>query len=221
MPDPSAPVLGALSIVRNTDAVLQNKGIELNLAYDVFRSKGNDISLTFRLNGSINNQKVEGIQSGGGRVSEGLVVTPNGGLLREYFLYKYLGVNPANGNLLFEDANGNPTENPKDSDRRLMGVNRLPKYQGGFGFDLNVKNFFVSSTFTFAAKVKRFDYDMSGFYNPNNLSAFNVDRDLLNAWTPTNTNTNVPSLKAANLGLQGNSDRFLVDTSYLRLRNIG
>ncbi|AKH96015.1 SusC/RagA family TonB-linked outer membrane protein [Elizabethkingia anophelis] len=220
MPDPSAPVLGTLSIVRNTDAVLQNKGIELNLAYDVFRNKGNDVSLTFRLNGSINNQKVEGIQSGGGKVSEGLVVTPNGGLLREYFLYKYIGVNPANGNLLFEDINGNPTENPKDSDRRLMGVNRLPKYQGGFGFDLNVKNFFVSSTFTFAAKVKRFDYDMSGFYNPNNLSAFNVDRDLLNAWTPTNTNTSVPSLKAANLGLQGNSDRFLVDTSYLRLRNI-
>ncbi|WP_407482200.1 SusC/RagA family TonB-linked outer membrane protein [Elizabethkingia meningoseptica] len=220
MPDPSAPILGTLSIVRNTDAVLQNKGIELNLAYDVFRNKGNDISLTFRLNGSINNQKVEGIQSGGGRVSEGLVVTPNGGLLREYFLYKYLGVNPTNGNLLFEDANGNPTESPKDSDRKLMGVNKLPKYQGGFGFDLNVKNFFVSSTFTFAAKMKRFDYDMSGFYNPNNLSAFNVDRDLLNAWTPANTNTSVPSLKAANLGLQGNSDRFLVDTSYLRLRNV-
>ena len=56
-----------------------------------------------------------------GRVSEGLVVTPNGGLLREYFLYKYIGVNPTNGNLLFEDINGNPTENPKDSDRRLMG----------------------------------------------------------------------------------------------------
>jgi len=220
MPDPSAPVLGTLSIVRNTDAVLQNKGIELNLAYDVFRSKGNDISLTFKINGSINNQKISGIQSGGGRVSEGLVVSPNGGLLREYLLFKYLGVNPANGNLLFEDINGNPTESPKDSDRRLMGVNRLPKYQGGFGFDLNVKNFFVSSLFTFAAKLKRFDYDMSGFYNPNNLAAFNVDNDLLNAWTPTNTNTGVPSLKAANFGLQGNSDRFLVDASYIRLRNV-
>ncbi|WP_407517637.1 SusC/RagA family TonB-linked outer membrane protein [Elizabethkingia anophelis] len=220
MPDPSAPVLGTLSIVRNTDAVLQNQGIELNLAYDVFRSKGNDVSLTLRVNGSINNQEISGIQSGGGRVSQGLVVSPNGGLLREYLLFKYLGVNPANGNLLFEDINGNPTENPKDSDRRLMGINNLPKYQGGFGFDFNYKNFFASSTFTFVAKVKRFDYDMSGFYNPNNLAAFNVDNDLLNAWTPTNTNTSVPSLKAANYGLQGNSDRFLVDTSYIRLRNV-
>ncbi|NIF04453.1 SusC/RagA family TonB-linked outer membrane protein [Chryseobacterium sp. Tr-659] len=220
LPDPTAPVLGALSVVRNTDVVLQNKGFELNLAYDVLRNKENDISLTLRVNGSINNQKISGIQSGGGRIADGLLVTANGGLLREYFLYKYLGVNPNNGNLLFEDANGNPTESPKDSDRKLMGINRLPKYQGGFGFDFTYKNFFVSSTFTFVAKVKRFDYDMSGLYNPNNLAAFNVDRDLLNAWTSTNTNTDVPSLKAANLGLQGNSDRFLRDASYIRLRNV-
>ncbi|KMQ65407.1 hypothetical protein ACM46_05785 [Chryseobacterium angstadtii] len=220
MPDPTAPVLGTLSIVRNTDVILENKGIELSLAYDMLRSNGNGVSLTFRVNGSINNQKISGIKSGGGRIADGLVVTANDGLLREYFLYKYLGVNPANGNLLFEDANGNSTENPTDADRKLMGVNRLPKYQGGFGFDFGYKSFFVSSTFTFVAKVKRFDYDMSSLYNPNNIAQFNVERDLLNAWTSTNTNTNVPSLKAANLGLQGNSDRFLVDASYVRLRNV-
>ncbi|WP_114819031.1 SusC/RagA family TonB-linked outer membrane protein [Chryseobacterium sp. KLBC 52] len=220
LPDPTAPVSGTLSIVRNTDVVLQNKGIELNLAYDVIRNKENDISLTFRVNGSINNQKISGIQSGNGRITDGLVVTENGGLLREYFLYKYLGVNPSDGNLLFEDADGNPTESPKDSDRKRMGVNKLPKYQGGFGFDFSYKNFFVSSTFTFVAKLKRIDGDMSDIYNPNNLASFNVDRDLLNAWTTTNTNTDVPSLKAANVGLQGNSDRFLVDASYLRLRNV-
>ncbi|WP_080780111.1 SusC/RagA family TonB-linked outer membrane protein [Chryseobacterium phocaeense] len=220
MPDPTAPVLGTLNVIRNTDVILQNKGIEVSAAYDVVRNSKNDISLTFRVNGSINNQKISGIQSGGGRIADGLVVTANDGMLREYFLYKYLGINSTNGNLLFEDANGNATESPKDSDRRLMGINRLPKYQGGFGFDFNYKSFFVSSTFTFIAKVKRFDYDLSGLYNPNNLAAFNVDRDLLNAWTVNNTNTDVPSLKAANLGLQSNSDRFLRDASYIRLRNV-
>ncbi len=42
---------------------------------------------------------------------------------------------------------------------------------------------------------------------------------MLNAWTPTNTNTNVPSLTATNLPQTGDSDRFLRDASYLRLRN--
>ncbi|AZA84823.1 SusC/RagA family TonB-linked outer membrane protein [Chryseobacterium lactis] len=223
MPDPTAPVLGTLSIVRNTDASIVNKGIELSLAYDILKNKEKDISLTFRVNGSINTQKVDGIKSGNGRIPESSdpqYVTANGGLLREPFVYKYLGVNPNNGNLLFEDINGNPTENPTAADRRLYGKNNLPKYQGGFGMDFNYKNFFASTTFTFVARVVRYDYDMSSLYNPNNLRNFTVDKAMLNAWTPTNTNTDIPSLKAANLGLQSNSDRFIKDASYLRLRNV-
>ncbi|MCS4301435.1 SusC/RagA family TonB-linked outer membrane protein [Chryseobacterium sp. BIGb0232] len=223
MPDPSAPVLGTLSVVRNTDASIVNKGIEVSLAYDILKNKEKDISLTFRINGSINTQKIDGIKSGGGRISEGAVpqyITANGGLLREPFVYKYLGVNPANGNLLFEDINGNSTENPTVADRRLYGKNNLPKYQGGFGLDFNYSNFFASTTFTFVARVVRYDYDLSSLYNPNNLANFTVEKDLQNAWTMTNVNTDVPSLKASNLGLQGHSDRFLKDASYLRMRNV-
>lgn len=223
MPDPTAPVLGTLSIVRNTDASIVNKGIEVSLAYDILKNKENDISLTFRVNGSINTQKVDGIKSGEGQISEGRepqYITANGGLLREPFVYKYLGVNPVNGNLLFEDINGNPTENPTAADRRLYGKNNLPKYQGGFGVDFNYKNFFASTTFTFVARIVRYDYDLSSLYDPNNLGSFTVEKALQNAWTPTNTNTDVPSLKAANLGLQGHSDRFLKDASYLRMRNV-
>lgn len=223
MSDPTVPVLGTLSIVKNTDASIVNKGVELSLAYDILKNKEKDISLTFRINGSINTQKVDGIKSGGGRIFEGSnpqYVTANGGLLREPFVYKYLGVNPNNGNLLFEDINGNPTENPTAADRRLYGKNNLPKYQGGLGLDFNYKNFFTSATFTFVAKVVRYDYDMASLYDPNNLASFTVDKALLNAWTPTNTNTDIPSLKAANLGLQDNSDRFLKDASYLRMRNV-
>ena len=43
---------------------------------------------------------------------------------------------------------------------------------------------------------------------------------MLNAWTPTNTNTQVPALNAANIGLDDDSDRFLRDASYIRLRNV-
>jgi hypothetical protein len=43
---------------------------------------------------------------------------------------------------------------------------------------------------------------------------------MLNAWTPTNTNTNVPSLSATNLGAGDSSDRFLRDASFVRLRNV-
>jgi hypothetical protein len=53
-----------------------------------------------------------------------------------------------------------------------------------------------------------------------NVDPFPVSADLLNAWTPTNTNTDVPSLSNTNFDSGSISDRFLRNSSYLRLRNI-
>jgi hypothetical protein len=39
-------------------------------------------------------------------------------------------------------------------------------------------------------------------YSPGNIGTFNVTDDLLNAWTETNTGSNIPSLKAGNLSAQ-------------------
>ena len=48
----------------------------------------------------------------------------------------------------------------------------------------------------------------------------NVSADLLNAWTPTNTNTNIPSLLMTNQIYGDTSTRFLRDASFVRLKNI-
>lgn len=122
--------------------------------------------------------------------------------------------------ILFEDINGNPTENPVQADRKAAGVNSLPVYQGGFGFDVNYKGFFASTLFTYALDVHRFDFDEESLYDTGSIGQFVVSSDMLNAWTPTNTNTDVPALNATNLGLDDLSDRFLRDASYLRLRNV-
>lgn len=57
--------------------------------------------------------------------------------------------------------------------------------------------------------------------NLNNVQLFNGDSnatvDILNAWTPTNTNTDIPSAKLRGKQI---SSRFVEDGSYLRLRNI-
>jgi hypothetical protein len=54
-----------------------------------------------------------------------------------------------------------------------------------------------------------------------NAELFAVSADILNAWTPTNTNTDVPSWNAANIDAADISDRFLQDASFIRLRNLG
>ncbi len=211
---PTSPVTGTYGLTKNSNIDVTNRGYELTLAYDVVR---ND-NLVFTVRGNINQNHNE---VGGLSAPEpsGLTITQNGGQTFEYFLIPYAGVNPANGNLLFVAADGSLTETPNpDTDKRATGKSELPEYQGGFGFDFDYKGFFASSNFTFAQKLWRFDYDLQGLYDPTSLGQFVVTDDLLNAWTTTNTNTNVPSLTASNLGSEGDSDRNLKDASYVRLR---
>ncbi|AKK72848.1 hypothetical protein OK18_09630 [Chryseobacterium gallinarum] len=212
----SSPV-GTTFIRQNSDADVVNKGIELNLKYDIIKRE--DLQLSIRGNGAYNNQKVGGLP-GDGEIRSGNYITRNGSKISEFFVYKYAGVNQGNGNLLFYDINGNLTENPKESDRVQTGKNYLPEFQGGFGFDVNYKGMFASATFTYVAKIWRYDFDYASLMDPTSLGTFNASKDLLNAWTPDNTNTAVPSLTAANLALDAQSDRFIVDASYLRLRNV-
>ncbi len=206
---------GVYSITQNTPINILNKGLELSLAYDIVRST--DWKFTVRGNGSLNKQTVEDLPR---IVDASTYLGTNGMAWMVPYVYHYLGVNPNNGNLLFEDINGSPTETPTLADRKPLKYNSDPRYQGGFGFDLNYKGLYLNTTFTFVAGYYRFDYDMAGLYGVDNLGQFNVSSDLLNAWTPTNANSNIPALNASNYSYQDYSDRFLVDASYVRLRNI-
>lgn len=218
--NPVTPSSGTPILTKNTDVLIVNSGIELNIAYDLIKTT--DIKWTLRANGAMNNNKVKNYQLNNGRLftSDGLYVSQNGGRINEPYVFHYLGVNPANGNLLFEDANGNPTENPVQADRKAAGVNNIPVYQGGFGFDFDYKGFFASTLFTYAFDVKRFDNDYAGLLDKGSIGQFTVSNELLNAWTSTNTNTNIPAINSSNAGLSDQSDRFLVDASYIRVRNI-
>jgi TonB-linked SusC/RagA family outer membrane protein len=221
LPNPVPGPSGTNIVPRNTPATLTNFGHEIQLAYDLIRNDANKMKLTIRGNAAHNTNEVNGIVTNNGRIQHGTVnVSDNGGMYYEYYTVPYVGVNPVNGELLFEDINGNITQNVTSADQRKTGKSFQPKWQGGFGFDFEYQGFFASSTFTFVTDVWRFDTDFESIMDPTNLGQFTVASNLVNAWTPTNTNTNVPSLSAANLGSDDLSDRFLSDASYVRLRNL-
>ena len=217
--DPVSPIVGTVNLNLNSDIVVENKGVELNLAYDLVKNQ--DFRFTIRGNGAYNKNEVSNIGTSNGKIINGNTVLQNGQTVNEFYLYPYVGVNQLNGNLLFQTANGTASEVPLvDADRFATGKSYIPVYIGGFGFNADYKGFFASTDFSFTQKVYRFDFDLAGLYDPDAMSQFVVSSDLLNAWTPANTNTDVPSLTANNYGSQDNSDRFLKDASYVRLRNL-
>jgi len=197
---------------------MKNSGVELLLSYDLFKT--NDFRFTFNFNGSYNKNELVDLRQDDGEIYGGGNTTlREGDSFGQFFLVPYAGVNPATGNLLFYNQAGDLTENPNpETDRRYTGKNSIPTYQGGFGIDVEYKGFFFRSDFSFVQDIYRFDFDLSGFEDAASIGLFRSSTDLLNAWTPENQITDVPSLGATNIGLDSSSDRYLKDASYVRLR---
>jgi len=198
---------------RGNYGALKNEGFEAVLRYNIFNKS--DYKLTIFANGSYNKNTIKKLSI---PVSTGSLLLVEGGSINEWNLVPYLGVNPNNGNELYLDSNGNVSEQALDKDRRKTGKNYFPKYTGGFGFNSEYKGFFLDALFSFQAKFWRSDNQLAWALNPSYMRAGNnVSADLLNAWTPTNTNTDIPSLNAP---MSSITDRLLYDASFLRMKNV-
>lgn len=217
-PTPISPALnGAQTSISANVGELQNTGWDLQLNYDLFKAKRQgDFGMTLNLVANYNRQKIVDLGPGGD-IPYGLRV---GGVIGEIYAAPFVGVNPANGNLLFEDQNGNITEDLIESDQRATGLNAYPDYQGSVGFDAEYKNFFLTTQFNYAVGVDRYDFDYADFVDPTAIGQFRHSRELLNAWQQPGDITNIPSLNATNLSDDGLSDRYLREADYLRLRFI-
>lgn len=200
--------------IKGNNGKLRNEGVELSLKYNLLNKQ--DYKLSLYANGAYNKGTVLEANT-----STDVLRYAPGSMIGEWFLVDYVGVNQANGELLF-DVNGEIVEEfDQLNDTKATGKSYLPKYTGGFGINSTVKNFFLDAHFSFQADVWRMD-DLEGWLNnPSLLQRDRMSSDLLNAWTPTNTNTNVPSLTSVNASSYSDySDRFLRDASFVRLKNV-
>ena len=194
---------------------LENRGFDLDLHYDVFKSTSpNQPQLTLNFVGNYNKNEITELPDG---QTELIGTGRVGGPIFEYYQYRYAGVNPANGNKLFLTANDELTETPNvDTDRVWTNKNIYPDYIGSVGFDFSWKGLFVTTLFNYTIGTDRFDNDYAGLMNPASIGDFRHSSDILDAWTPENRGGLVPSNTASNLAFNG--DRWITDNSYSRLR---
>jgi hypothetical protein len=107
------------------------------------------------------------------------------------------------------------------TDRVVLG-SPLPTYYGGFTNNFNYKGVELEVFFRFQGGNQIYNQTAQEVLYSNGF--INSGKGILNRWTPTNTNTDVPKLfyggdNSINLGSQANS-RFLEDASFVRLQNI-
>lgn len=202
--------------IKGNNGKMRNRGIEGALRYTPFKTR--DLRLSVFANTAYNVNKILELPSEN--------FTPNlvhaiGGMSYQWQLYRYVGINKDNGNHLFLDKNGSITEKPTDNDRILTGKGVFAKYTGGFGLDMDYKGFYLTSLFSYQAGGWVIDAMKYWIDLPDRVaSGLNGSRDLLNSWTPTNRDTNIASLTATNTELTYSSDKYLVKSDFIKLKNI-
>lgn len=120
------------------------------------------------------------------------------------------------GDIRFRDLDGNGTIDAEDRD--YLG-SFLPDFTYGLNFDAQFKNFDLT-LFIQGVQGNKV-YNGTKVLSQGMLRLFNSETAVLNAWTPQNTNTDVP--RAVNGDPNQNSrtsDRFLEDGSYMRIKNL-
>ena len=168
----------------------------------------------------------EGYATGNKFVGEGLP-------LNTFLMPKYAGIDHSTGEALWYkdeqimDAEGNVTgtrrvkTNVYEEATDYLCDDPTPKLYGGFGTSLQFYGFDVSVSFTYSIGGLTYDGGYASMVTPPVGSSLgsNYHKDILNAWTPENPDSDFPRWQYGDQFTAASSDRFLVDASYLNFQN--
>ena len=195
---------------------IENSGIEVSLKADVVRNA--DFIWTVGGNASFLDNEVvslvdgEDIPNGTTRLREGEEVY-------SFFLVRYAGVNPANGQPLYYDADDNLTNEYSSADAVLLeDKSPFADLEGGFYTSFKYKGFGLRGDFVFKKGNYILNFQRSSGVQISNIDA-NQRVEAFNYWKEPGDQNVLPSPLFADTADQ-TSTRFLESGDYLRLRTM-
>lgn len=214
-------------------ADIDNKGFELTLNYsDKYGEVGLDVSGVF----SHNKQKIvkvpeDVINNFAGNGTDQTIIGRS-----KTSMYGYIAdglfqnenevaahatqVGAAPGRIRYRDIN---EDGKIDSEDRAWLGNQDPNLEYGINIGLTWKNFDFSMFFNGVMGKK---LNVSGWKSWTDIYALSTSGEnygtrMLNAWTPTNTNTTIPAMSINNYNDEGRFSTYYVESgSYMKLRNM-
>ena len=193
-----------------------NRGVELNMSATLIQVR--DFAWNINANVGYNHNRLTELYNGvdeyeTSNTSTKLVV---GHPVGEFYINRYAGVNPANGDALWYDKQGNLTNELRDEDKVLVGKSYHAPWQGGFGTSLSWKGFNLSAQFSWVGDRWMINNDRYFDESNGRFMTYNQSRRLLNRWKQPGDITDIPRH-----GEYTEFDsRLLEDASFLRLKNL-
>jgi TonB-linked SusC/RagA family outer membrane protein len=237
--NPIPPSMGYSSNPVANVGAMKNWGWEFNAGYN--KSKG-DFQYSVNANIGFSRNEILSLSTGAPSIEQGGVTSDYGGYnftrtekghsIQGFYGWQTDGIFQSQAEIDALGANYQPGAKPGDikfKDLTPDGVidDKDRTYLGSF-----LPDFTYGLTFT--AKYKRFDASLllqgvygNDIYNGTKvltqgmMRLFNQDKDVLNAWTPTNKNTDIPRAVSGDPNHNTRtSDRFIEKGSYLRIKNL-
>jgi len=220
-----------------------NSGIEFSVNATVVKTR----DLTWDVNLNLSHYKNEILELDPSVSQYGIKgsyrIYKEGGSLYEAYLRKFAGVDPETGKGLYYqeikyDDKGNvlaASANEYDHSEvvttddfskatQFECGSTLPDLFGGFGTTLRWRDFDFSAQLAFQLGGKMYDGTYQQMMHTQSNVGHAWHKDILNAWTPENTDTDVPRMDGLASGEwaigQTAVDRFLISSNYLSLNNV-
>ena len=211
-------------------SIMQRKNFNWN-AYLNFTHYTNKVIMLPDTHKNRNVEGYLGYASGNKFVGQGLP-------LNTFLMPKYAGIDKTNGlPLYYKDIVEEVPGEDGELVSKIVGQTLTTEYSdatdylcddptpdlyGGFGMSFSFYGVDISAAFTYSIGGLSYDSGYANFLNaPGGTVGSNFHKDVLKSWTPDNPDTDLPRFyyNDTDLSINGSSDRFLVDASYLNFQN--
>ncbi|TCD29646.1 SusC/RagA family TonB-linked outer membrane protein [Pedobacter psychrodurus] len=225
------PISDPVTSINQNVGSMYNSGVEILLGADIVRSK--DFKWNLVTNWTFLKNKVTKLPAETPTLVSGTKRREVGYDYYQFWLRQYAGVDPKDGAALYIP---DPTQTIAAANKRTVNgveytINQsnavfdrsgsaIPDLMGSFTNTFSYKNLSLSVLVNYQIGGKFYDGNYQGLMSTGSYGSA-LHKDLLGAWTQTNTTSSIPRADFGNsVNINATSTRWLIDASYLAIRNV-
>uniref|UniRef100_UPI003216F6F7 TonB-dependent receptor n=1 Tax=uncultured Draconibacterium sp. TaxID=1573823 RepID=UPI003216F6F7 len=217
---PVSSTSGYTSVLINSDASLKNRGVELDINWNVLHNS--NIAWDVNFNMATLKNEFSGLEND---IITSTQIRRNGENYYTWYMPEWAGTDPETGEQRWYDfdESGNKiiVKDFAEADKQVLGA-ALPSVTGGLSNVFTWKDLEFSFLFTYGLGHEVMDYTgRTATKNDGYRDYRGIERDQLDRWTPDNMNGKNPiRVNSSSTWDRYRSSRYLYSGDYLKLKNI-
>ena len=200
--------------VQSNIGEVQNRGLEVDVNAVLLDMGGFKWTTTFNISWLEN--EVVSLESDEPILAGFSSAVIEGEPLNTFYGLRWLGVDPATGESVFFDANG---DGAITGDDNVVYGDYAPDYLGGISTSMSFKGLTLDAFFQFVQGVDV--YNNTRQFSENVSGPWGLSKAVLRRWQQPGDITDIPRVsQSSSLDFTNDNSRYLSDGSYMRLKNI-